>query len=222
MSFDWRWDFAFEILPRLLRAAVNTLMAAGIGYALAMVLGLVFALALRSPWPVPRRILREVLEFIRSTPLVVQIFFVFYVGPQVGMTLSPWVAGMIAIGLHYSAYLTEVYRGAIDAVPRGQWEACRALNMSTRDTYTRVALPQALPHAMPGMGNYLVGIFKDTPMLSVIGVTELMQVANAIGSETYRFIEPYTLVGVIFLALSLPTAGLVRLGERRLRRKLGL
>lgn len=222
MSFDWRWDFAFEILPRLLRAAVNTLMAAGIGYALAMVLGLVFALALRSPWPVPRRILREVLEFIRSTPLVVQIFFIFYVGPQVGMTLSPWVAGMIAIGLHYSAYLTEVYRGAIDAVPRGQWEACRALNMSTRDSYTRVALPQALPHAMPSMGNYLVGIFKDTPMLSVIGVTELMQVANAIGSETYRFIEPYTLVGVIFLALSLPTAGLVRLGERRLRRKLGL
>ena len=71
-------------------------------------------------------------------------------------------------------------------------------------------------------GNYLVGIFKDTPMLSVIGVTELMQAANSIGSETYRFLEPYTLVGVIFLALSLPTAGLVRLGERRLRRKLGL
>jgi polar amino acid transport system permease protein len=222
MTFDWNWGFALEILPRLLRAALNTLMAAGIGYAIALVLGLVFALVLRSPWRLPRAVLRETLEFIRSTPLVVQIFFIFYVGPQVGITLSPWVAGMIAIGLHYSAYLAEVYRAGIEAVPRGQWEACRALNLTTRDGYVRIVLPQALPHAVPGMGNYLVGIFKDTPMLSVIGVTELMQAANAIGSETYRFLEPYTLVGVIFLALSLPTAGLVRLGERHLRRKLGL
>ncbi|MFD1809591.1 ABC transporter permease subunit [Gemmobacter lanyuensis] len=107
-------------------------------------------------------------------------------------------------------------------MPKGQWEACRALNMTTRDTYARIVLPQAVPQAIPGMGNYLVGIFKDTPMLSVIGVTELMQTANAIGSETYRFLEPYTLVGVIFLALSLPTAGLVRLLERVLRRKLGM
>ena len=82
--------------------------------------------------------------------------------------------------------------------------------------------PTKKPPSLAGMGNYLVGIFKDTPMLSVIGVTELMQAANSIGSETYRFLEPYTLVGLIFLALSLPTAGLVRLGERRLRRKLGL
>ena len=222
MRFDWNWDFTVEILPRLLRAALNTLIAAGVGYALAMVLGLIFALALRSPWRLPRTLLREGLEFIRSTPLVVQIFFIFYVGPQIGITLSPWVAGMIAIGLHYSAYLAEVYRAGIEAVPRGQWEACRALNMSTRDSYFRIVLPQALPHAIPGMGNYLVGIFKDTPMLSVIGVTELMQAANSIGSETYRFLEPYTLVGVIFLALSLPTASLVRLGERRLRSKLGL
>ena len=222
MTFDWNWQFSLEILPRLLRATLNTLLAAGIGYGLAMALGLIFALALRSPWRLPRTLLREMLEFIRSTPLVVQIFFVFYVGPQVGVTLSPWVAGMIAIGLHYSAYLAEVYRAGIEAVPRGQWEACRALNMTAGDSYRRIILPQALPHAIPGMGNYLVGIFKDTPMLSVIGVTELMQAANAIGSETYRFLEPYTLVGVIFLALSLPTAGLVRLGERRLRRKLGM
>lgn len=222
MTFDWNWEFAIEILPRLLRATLNTLIAAGVGYGIAMVLGLVFALALRSTGRLTRTLLREVLEFIRSTPLVVQIFFIFYVGPQVGITLSPWVAGMIAIGLHYSAYLAEVYRAGIEAVPRGQWESCRALNLTTRDSYVRIILPQALPHAVPGMGNYLVGIFKDTPMLSVIGVTELMQAANSIGSETYRFLEPYTLVGLIFLALSLPTAGLVRLGERRLRRKLGL
>lgn len=222
MSFDWRWDFAIDILPQLMRATLNTLLAAGIGYGLAMVLGLVFALTLRSAGRLPRLILREVLEFIRSTPLVVQIFFVFYVGPQVGITLTPWVAGMIAIGLHYAAYMAEVYRAGIEAVPRGQWEACRALNMTTRDTYLRIILPQALPPSIPGMGNYLIGIFKDTPMLSVIGVTELMQAANSIGSETYRFLEPYTLVGVIFLALSLPTAALVRRAERLARHKLGM
>lgn len=222
MTFHWNWDFTWEILPRLLSATVNTLLAAGIGYAIALVLGLVLALAQRTPWKPLTLVVRETIEFIRSTPLVLQIFFVFYVGPQFGIRLSPWVSGMIAIGLHYSAYLSEVYRAGIDAVPRGQWEACRAINMSTRDTYLRIIIPQALPPSVAGMGNYLVGIFKDTPMLSVIGVTELMHAANAIGSESYRFLEPYTLVGVIFLAISLPTAGLVRLFEHWVRRKLGL
>lgn len=222
MSFNWNWEFTFEILPRLLWATLNTLLAAGLGYGLAMVVGLALALGQRSGSRLLTWFLREFIEFVRSTPLVLQIFFIFYVGPQFGIMLSPWVSGMLAIGLHYSAYLSEVYRAGIEAVPKGQWEACRALNMSTRDTYVRIVIPQALPPTIPGMGNYLVGIFKDTPMLSVIGVAELMQTANAIGSETYRFLEPYTLVGVIFLAISLPTAGLVHLLEVKVRRKLGM
>lgn len=222
MMFHWRWDFTYEILPRLMWATVNTLIAAGAGYAIALVLGLILALAQRTNWKPLTFVVREFVEFIRSTPLVLQIFFVFYVGPQFGVRLSPWTSGMIAIGLHYSAYLSEVYRAGIEAVPRGQWEACRALNMSTADTYLRIIIPQALPPSVAGMGNYLVGIFKDTPMLSVIGVAELMHTANAIGAENYRFLEPYTMVGVIFLAISLPTAGLVRLFEGWLRRKLGL
>ena len=219
---EWRWDFTWEILPRLIVAAGNTLLAAGIGYAIALVLGLVLALAQRTPWPVLTWAVREAVEFIRSTPLVLQIFFVFYVFPQFGVRLSPWVSGMIAIGLHYAAYLSEVYRAGIDGVPRGQWEACRALNLSTRRTYLGIVIPQALPIALPGMGNYLVGIFKDTPMLSVIGVAELMHAANAIGAETYRFLEPYTLVGVIFLAISLPTAWGIRHFEAWVRRRLGM
>ncbi|MCC0064986.1 MAG: ectoine/hydroxyectoine ABC transporter permease subunit EhuD [Defluviimonas sp.] len=222
MSFHWRWDFTWEILPRLMWATVNTLIAAGAGYAIALVLGLILALAQRTGWKPLTLAVREFVEFIRSTPLVLQIFFVFYVGPQFGIRLSPWMSGMIAIGLHYSAYLSEVYRAGIDAVPRGQWEVCRALNMSVRNTYARIIIPQALPPSIAGMGNYLVGIFKDTPMLSVIGVAELMHTANAIGSESYRFLEPYTLVGLIYLAISLPTAGLVRLFEGWVRRKLGL
>ena len=220
--FDWRWDFTFEILPRLLLATLNTLAPAGTGYGIALVLGLVFALAQRTPYKPVTVVVRELVEFIRSTPLVLQIFFIFYVGPQFGIRLSPWVSGMIAIGLHYASYLSEVYRAGIDAVPRGQWEACRALNLSTRRTYFGSLIPQAVPPSLPGMGNYLVGIFKDTPMLSVIGVAELMHTANALGSETYRFLEPYTMVGVIFLAISLPTAAGLRVFEAWVRRALGM
>ncbi|MFC2967531.1 ectoine/hydroxyectoine ABC transporter permease subunit EhuD [Acidimangrovimonas pyrenivorans] len=222
MGFHWDWVFTWQILPRLGWATLNTLAAAGFGYAIALVLGLIFALAQRTPSRAVTFTVREAVEFVRSTPLVLQIFFVFYVGPQFGIRLSPWVAGMIAIGLHYSAYLSEVYRGGLESVPAGQWEACTALNMSTRDTYFRIIIPQALPPSLAGMGNYLVGIFKDTPMLSVIGVAELMHTANAIGSENYRHLEPYTMVGLIFLAISLPTAGLIRLFEGWVRRKLGM
>ena len=128
--FNWKWDFTFEILPKIAWAALNTLLAAGIGYSIAIVLGLALALAQRTKYRPLTFIVREFVEFIRSTPLLLQVFFVFYVGPQVGITLSPWVAGMIAIGLHYAAYMSEVYRGGLDSVPKGQWEACTALNMS--------------------------------------------------------------------------------------------
>lgn len=220
--FDWNWAFTLEILPRLLEATLNTLIAAGAGYVIAVFLGLAFALAQRTPFRALTVGVREAVEFIRSTPLVLQIFFVFFVGPQFGVTLSPWTAGMIAIGLHYSAYLSEVYRGGIESVPKGQWEAAAALSLSTRDTYFRIIIPQALPPSLAGMGNYLVGIFKDTPMLSVIGVAELMHTANAIGSENYRYLEPYTMVGIIFLCISLPAAAMVRSFEAWVRRKLGL
>lgn len=208
----WRWDFAFEILPQLLWGAVYTLMAAGIGYLIAVFIGLIFMIGQRTPYYILNKITREVVEFFRSTPLLVQLFFVFYVAPQFGIKFSAWNAAMLTIGLHYGTYLSEVYRGAIEAVPKQQWEACKALNLSIFRTYGRIILPQALPVALPGMGNYLVGIIKDTPMLATIGVVELMQSANTVGSLTYRFLEPYTMVGVIFLIISLPTAfGLRRL-----------
>ena len=220
--FDWRWDFVWEIMPRLVQATGNTLLAAGIGYSIAIVFGLVLALAQRTQYRIVTFVVREIVEFIRSTPLLLQVFFLFYVGPQFGITLSPWVTGMIAIGLHFSCYLSEVYRGGIDSVPKGQWEAATALNMTTLQKYRRVIIPQAIPPALAGMGNYLVGIFKDTPLLSVIGVAELIHTANAVGSESYRFLEPYTMAGLIFLAISLPAAGLIRMFEGYVRRKMGM
>jgi polar amino acid transport system permease protein len=189
-------------------------MAAGIGYAIAVVMGLIFLIGQRTPYKVINILVREIVEFIRSTPLLIQLFFLYFVGPQFGIILSAWVTAMITIGLHFGTYLSEVYRGALEGVPKSQWEACRALNFKTSYTYRRIVLPQAFPIAIPGMGNYLVGIFKDTPLLSTIGVAELFHAATSVGGEHYRYLEPYSMVGIIFLILSVPAA----MGIRRLER----
>jgi polar amino acid transport system permease protein len=214
MNAEWRWDFAYEILPKMLWATLNTIMAAGIGYAIAVVVGLIFLIGQRTPYKVINILVREIVEFIRSTPLLIQLFFLYFVGPQFGIILSAWVTAMITIGLHFGTYLSEVYRGALEGVPKSQWEACRALNFTTLYTYRRIVLPQAFPIAIPGMGNYLVGIFKDTPLLSTIGVAELFHAATSVGGEHYRYLEPYTMVGIIFLILSIPAA----MGIRKLER----
>jgi polar amino acid transport system permease protein len=214
MNAEWRWDFAIEILPQMLMATLNTIMAAGIGYAIATIVGLLFLFGQRTRFKIVNVINREIVEFIRSTPLLIQLFFVYFVLPQFGITLSAWVCGMITIGLHFGTYLSEVYRGALEGVPKTQWEACRALNFSTFYTYRKIVLPQAFPIAIPGMGNYLVGIFKDTPLLSTIGVAELFHAATAVGGYHYRYLEPYTIVGLIFLVLSIPAAIWIRKIEK--------
>ena len=221
MNAEWRWDFAIEILPGMLLATLNTIMAAGIGYAIAMIVGLLFLLGQRTPIKFVNMINREIVEFIRSTPLLIQLFFVYFVLPQFGITLSAWVCGMITIGLHFGTYLSEVYRGALEGVPKTQWEACRALNFTTFYTYRRIVLPQAFPVAIPGMGNYLVGIFKDTPLLSTIGVAELFHAATAVGGYHYRYLEPYTIVGIIFLILSVPAAMGIRKLESSVNKSQG-
>ena len=221
MNAEWRWDFAIEILPKMLLATLNTIMAAGIGYAIAAIVGLLFLLGQRTQFKIVNIINREIVEFIRSTPLLIQLFFVYFVLPQFGITLSAWVCGMITIGLHFGTYLSEVYRGALEGVPKTQWEACRALNFTTFYTYKRIILPQAFPIAIPGMGNYLVGIFKDTPLLSTIGVAELFHAATAVGGYHYRYLEPYTIVGLIFLILSVPAAMGIRKLERSVNKAQG-
>ena len=221
MNAEWRWDFAIEILPGMLIATLNTILAAGIGYAIAAIVGLLFLLGQRTPIKIVNMINREIVEFIRSTPLLIQLFFVYFVLPQFGITLSAWVCGMITIGLHFGTYLSEVYRGALEGVPKTQWEACRALNFTTFYTYRRIVLPQAFPIAIPGMGNYLVGIFKDTPLLSTIGVAELFHAATAVGGYHYRYLEPYTIVGIIFLILSVPAAMGIRKLESSVNKSQG-
>ncbi|MFK4496005.1 polar amino acid transport system permease protein [Bradyrhizobium japonicum] len=222
MDIEWRWDFLWAILPKLIEATGNTLVAAGTGYVIALSVGLIFVVLQRSSVKLLTIATREAVEFIRSTPLLVQLFFIFYVAPQFGINASAWTSGMLAIGFYYAAYMSEIYRGGLEAVPAAQWEACQALNLSPVATYWRIIIPQALPIASPGMGNLLVGIFKDTPILSAIGVAELMHMANDIGAEHYRFLEPYTAVGIIFLGISLPAAGMIKLFERWMRQRAGL
>jgi polar amino acid transport system permease protein len=221
MDMGFRWDFAYEILPQLLYATVNTILAAGVGYLIAVFAGLVFLLGQRTTSRLLNVFTREIVEFIRSTPLLIQLFFVYFVLPQFGITLSAWVCGMITIGLHFGTYLCEVYRGALEAIPKSQWEACRALNFTKLYSYRKIILPQAFPVAIPGMGNYLVGIFKDTPLLSTIGVAELFHAATAVGGYNYRYLEPYTMVGLIFLMLSIPAAFHVRRLEQKINKTQG-
>jgi polar amino acid transport system permease protein len=207
----WDWGFSLRILPKLLSALVVTVEATVLGMSLALVLGLVWAVLRRSSPPLVAVPARWTVEFIRSTPLLVQIYFLFFVLPDsIGVRFPPLTTGVLALGLHYSTYTSEVYRAGIDAVPKGQWEAAIALNMSPLRTWLAIVLPQAIRPIIPALGNYLVAMFKDTPLLAAITVLELLQTAKVIGAETFRYLEPLTLVGVLFLVLSLLSSRLVR------------
>ncbi|WAI86232.1 MULTISPECIES: ectoine/hydroxyectoine ABC transporter permease subunit EhuD [Achromobacter] len=214
--FDW--SFALEILPTLGSALVITIQATVLGMLVAITLGLVLAMLRRSSLHIVSLPTAFVIEFVRSTPLLVQMYFLFYVLPLTGVQMSPLATGIVALGVHYATYCAEVYRAGIEAVPRGQWEAATALNMSRWRTAVGVVLPQAIPPVVPALGNYLVAMFKDTPLLSAITVVELLQQSKMIGSATFRYTEPLTLVGVLFLALSLVAAWGVRGLEARLQR----
>src|SRR5690606_29780824 len=107
--------------------------------------------------------------------LLIQLYFLYYVLPTTGIVLSPMVTGVIGLGLHYSSYTAEVYRAGINAVPRGQWEAARSLHLNRWQTYRHVILPQAIPPMIPVLGNYLIAMFKDTPLLSAITIVEMLQ-----------------------------------------------
>jgi polar amino acid transport system permease protein len=214
----WDWNYTLEILPILAKASIVTIEATLISFVIALILGLVLAL-LRMSGPVVGWLASAFVEFVRSTPLLIQIFFLFFVLPRAGIVLDAFTAGIIALSLHYGCYCSEVYRAGLEAVPRGQWEACTALNLSSWSTFKNIILPQAIPPVVPALGNYLVALFKDTPLLSAIAVLELVQTAKMLGSENFRYTEPMTIVGVMFLVLSLVSAAAIRWLEQRLNRR---
>jgi polar amino acid transport system permease protein len=210
------WKFAWEILPQLLQGLVVTIKASVLAFALAAVVGLLLALGRRSESRWLSRPIAGLVEFVRSTPILVQLFFFFYVLPRYGFRLPPLVVGIFVLGLHSSTYTSEVYRGGIDAVPRAQWEAARALNFSQSHTWTRIILPQAIPPMVPALANYLNGMFKESAQLSAITVVELLLKARIIGTHSFRFLEPITMVGILFFLISYLSALLIQRLEVRL------
>ncbi|MBD9734264.1 ectoine/hydroxyectoine ABC transporter permease subunit EhuD [Streptomyces sp. H28] len=215
---NWSWSTLEDFLPAFWDGVLVTLQALVLGSLIAFALGLVWALAQRSSlkivsWPVT-----AVTEFIRNTPLLVQLFFIFYVLPEWGLTLSALTTGIVGLGLHYSTYTAEVYRAGIDGVPAGQWEAATALSLPRSRTWTTVILPQALRRVVPALGNYVIAMLKDSPMLMVIGVLEMLGEARQFGSQTFQMNEPVVLVGIAFILIAYPASLLLRALERRLVR----
>src|SRR5690606_4125559 len=186
---------------------------------MAMLLGLIFAALNASPlrlifWPA-----RFVTEFIRDTPLLVQLFFLYYVLPEYGIVLPAFMTGALALGLQYSAYTSEVYRAGIESVPLGQHEAARALDLTPKRSFMVVVLPQAIPRIIPALGHYLVGIMKDVPLLSVVAVLEMLNVAKIIGDRTFSYLLPLSMVGAVYLILTLVAAAAVRYLDNRLPKR---
>lgn len=219
MSFDWQWPFLIEIFPTILRALGVSVLATITGFGLAIFIGIFLLLGQRTRCGAVNWVVRELTNFVRTTPILVQLFFIFYVFPQMGITMSPWVAGMVTLGVHYGAYLSEVYRGALMSVPKGQWEACKAIGLSPVKTLVRVVIPQALPASMPGLRIYLIGCFKDTSILSVISIAEMVQTASTIGTNSYRFLEPFTLIGVLSFLVAAPVFVSLAKAEKGIARR---
>ncbi|WP_161878400.1 ectoine/hydroxyectoine ABC transporter permease subunit EhuD [Alkalibacterium sp. MB6] len=206
----WDWSYAFDILPEIASALSVTISATVVGFILALVLGLIWTLLIRSTNKIVHHVANGIVRFIRNTPLLVQLYFIFYVFPSIGIALDPFTAGVIGLGVHYSTYLSEVFRSGIESVGPGQWEVATALNFTKRKTWTRIILPQAIPPVIPVIGNYFITMFKETPLLSAITLVEILQTAQNIGASTFRYTEPLTIVGVLFLVLSYPASLLIR------------
>ncbi|MEW2121470.1 ectoine/hydroxyectoine ABC transporter permease subunit EhuD [Streptomyces sp. NPDC005474] len=212
----WDWGAVRDFMPQFWDGLLVTLQALALGSLISFTLGLVWALLMRTPtrwvrWPVG-----AVTEFVRDTPLLVQLFFLFYVLPEWGIAASALTTGVVAIGLHYSTYTMQVYRAGIEAVPLGQWEAATALSMPLRRTWTAVILPQAVRRVVPALGNYVIAMLKDTPLLMTVTVLEMLGQARLFAQEHFQFTEPLTVIGVAFILISFPASLLVRALERRL------
>ncbi|MFF4753152.1 ectoine/hydroxyectoine ABC transporter permease subunit EhuD [Streptomyces sp. NPDC002514] len=214
----WDWNAVSDFMPHFWDGLLVTLEALALGSLLSFSLGLVWTLLMRVPtrwvrWPVG-----VVTEFVRNTPLLVQLFFLFYVLPEWGVAFSALTTGVFAIGLHYSTYTMQVYRAGIEAVPIGQWEAATALNLPVRRTWTAVILPQAVRRVVPPLGNYVISMLKDTPILMTITVLEMLGQARLFSQQRFQFTEPVTVIGVAFIVISYLASLLLRTLERRLVR----
>lgn len=213
MTFDFA--FALKIVPLVLQGIGNTLLVAVLSFAGASVLGFLWEILRRSNRRI-RPLMQFIIDAIRSTPVLAQLYFLFYVLPYYGVVMPALVVGVIGLSIYYSGYMSEVFKAGIDAVPRGQGEAAQSLGLSRPDTVIFVIAPQMLRNVAAPLGSYLVSILKATPYLAVLAVPEMLGSAFDVASETYRYAEPMFVAGILFLCLALVAVALIGWLERRL------
>jgi polar amino acid transport system substrate-binding protein len=211
-TFNWR-----DALLRLARAAVVTVLLAFGAMVIAVVLGMPLALG---QWKGPlllRGFCTAYIEFFRGTPVLVQLLFLYFGLPAFGVTMPGWLTALVGLGLNYAAYESQVYRAALEAIPKGQWEASYMLGMSPLLAFRRIILPQAFRIALPPMTNDFVSLFKDTSVAFAISVWELATAYRELANASGQFLLLGIAVSLFYLAMSLPMAHLARRLERRLR-----
>ncbi|WP_028274751.1 ectoine/hydroxyectoine ABC transporter permease subunit EhuC [Atopococcus tabaci] len=207
----------WEIVVFLVREGVGVTIALTILSAIvALVLGFAAGLAKRSPYAVVRGIAHIYVEVFRGTSLLVQLFWIYFVLPMFGLTLSAMTAAVVAIGLNFGAYVSEVVRSGIESVPEGQLEASVALNLSKRQRMRRVVLPQAFILMLPNLGNQLIELFKSTSLVSLITLTDLTYQANLLNGSTLETTKIYTALLLIYFVLAWPLTKGMQLLERKL------
>lgn len=213
-SFNWR-----EAVWRLTRAALVTVMIAFGSMIIAVVLGLPLAVG-QSKGPAAIRLLcTAYVEFFRGTPVLVQLLFLYFGLPAIGIAMPGWLTALVGLGLNYAAYESQVYRAALEAIPRGQWEAAYSLGMTPLLAFRRIILPQAFRIALPAMTNDFVSLFKDTSVAFAISVWELATAYRELANASGQFLLLGAAVSLFYLAMSLPMAHLAGRLERRLRNR---
>ncbi|MBB2926086.1 amino acid ABC transporter permease [Paraburkholderia silvatlantica] len=207
---------ANSYVPDLLKGALTSIELTFSILALSLPFGLLLAIARIGRARLPRAIASVYIEVIRGTPALLQLFYIYFVLPSFGIRFAPFTAGVIGLSINYSAYLAEVYRAGIEAVPKSQTQAAKALGMSGCQTLRLIVLPQAIRIVVPPLGNYAISLFKDTSLVSIVTVKELMFTGQIISSTNFQYVTIFTLVGALYLAFSWPSALVVHWLERKM------
>jgi polar amino acid transport system permease protein len=211
------WERIREYMPDLLEGAVITLKVAWLSLALGTLIGIAVAMTSRSRFMAVRTVTAVYVQVGRAVPEIVQVFIWYFVLPDYGIVLSPFSAGVIAIGVAFGPYLGEVFRAGVEAVPRTQWEASQVLGLSRLQIWRRIVFPQAFRTVAPVYTGYFISIFKATALLSFISLREVFGVARNLAALNFRYIELFTIVMIIYLLMGIPAVLLMRAVERRWR-----
>jgi ectoine/hydroxyectoine ABC transporter permease protein EhuD len=212
-------SFVQDILPYLLEGAISTLKLTFLSMTLALAIGLAVALFRLSRNRFVHLIASAYVELIRGTPLLVQLFIIYYGLPQYGIRLDAFTAGVVGLSTNYGAYLAEVYRAGILSIDRGQWEAGDSIGLTRFALMRYIILPQAIRVVLPPIGNYFISMLKDSALVATISVVELMRAAQLRVAITFRAMDIYLLVALLYFLMSYPVSLFVRYLERRYPRE---